>query len=93
MRGIEPQVSTHEAPMRVRSDTNVPALAGAIANALRKHGAAELHAIGAGAVNQAVKAIAAATNMQQLSCVPTFGEGAGDDERTFIRFTVRRLAS
>ena len=62
---------------------------------LRNHGSAELQAIGAGAVNQAVKAIAitrgfVAPNGIDLVAIPAFTkveiEGA---ERTAIRFLVQ----
>lgn len=46
--------------MKAAVTTNPVSLAGAIAAAVSKEGKAEIRAIGAGAVNQAVKAIAVA---------------------------------
>lgn len=43
--------------MKVKANTNVNKLAGAIAGFVREEGKAELQAIGAAAVNQAVKAV------------------------------------
>ena len=43
--------------MKVKKTTDVKKLAGAIAVAVREKGSAELQAIGAAAVNQAVKAV------------------------------------
>ncbi|WP_251612950.1 stage V sporulation protein S [Senimuribacter intestinalis] len=43
--------------MKVKANTNVNKLAGAIAGTVREEGKAELQAIGAAAVNQAVKAV------------------------------------
>lgn len=46
--------------LKCGGSTQVSAAAGSIAHALREHGRAELHAVGASAVNQAVKASAVA---------------------------------
>jgi len=48
------------AALRVASTSNTTALAGAIAWRVRQEGQVEVEAIGAGAVNQAVKAVAVA---------------------------------
>ena len=81
--------------LKVSSDSKPKAVAGALAAVLRNHGSAELQAIGAGAVNQAVKAIAitrgfVAPNGIDLIAIPAFTkveiEGA---ERTAIRFLVQ----
>jgi stage V sporulation protein S len=61
---------------------------------VREAGRAEVQAIGAGAVNQAVKAIAIATGYLadedvHVVCVPTFAEVVIDDqERTAIKISV-----
>jgi len=61
---------------------------------LREHGSAEVQAVGAGAVNQAIKAIAisrgfVAPNGIDLICIPAFAEIEIDgEERTAIRFIV-----
>ena len=81
--------------LKVSSDSKPKAVAGALAAVLRNHGSAELQAIGAGAVNQAVKAIAitrgfVAPNGIDLIAIPAFTkveiEGS---ERTAIRFLVQ----
>lgn len=61
----------------VSSHTKAPALAGAIAAVIRKHGQVEIRAIGAAAVNAGVKAIAIARQYVspqgiQLVCSPAF---------------------
>ncbi len=43
--------------IKVKATSRTAAVAGAIAGVIREHGLAEVQAIGAGAVNQAVKAI------------------------------------
>ncbi len=61
---------------------------------IRQVGQAELQAIGAGAINQAVKAIAIARSYLEdegidLWCVPSFIELAIDgEERTALRFVI-----
>jgi len=71
-------------------------LAGAIAGVVREHGRAEMQAIGAASVNQAVKAVAIARGFLELEgievvLVPTFTRVMiGDEEKTAIRFTVER---
>lgn len=69
-------------------------VAGAIAGTIRERGSCELQAIGAGAVNQTVKAIAIARGFlapsgMDLICVPAFIDILiGGEERTAIRFHV-----
>ena len=53
-------MSTPQSLLRVTSNANVHKLAGAIAHSIRSHGAVDVQAIGANAVNQSVKAIAVA---------------------------------
>lgn len=83
--------------MKAAVTTNPVSLAGAIAAAVSKEGKAEIIAIGAGAVNQAVKAIAVARGYvaasgKNLVCVPGFTTVPTDgEERTAIRFTVEAL--
>ncbi|MDR5683604.1 MAG: stage V sporulation protein S [Armatimonadota bacterium] len=80
--------------LRVSADSNPKAVAGALAALLREQGSAELQAIGAGAVNQAVKAIAiargfVAPNGIDLVVIPAFARVEIDgEERTAIRFVV-----
>jgi len=52
--------------IRVAAQSRSTAVAGAIAGVVREHGRAEIQAIGAGAVNQAVKAAAIARGFLEL---------------------------
>ena len=79
------------------SAKSVPnSVAGAIAGVIRESGSGEVQAVGAGATNQAVKAIAIARGYlapagMDLVCVPTFGNIViNDEERTAIRLIVER---
>ena len=79
------------------SAKSVPnSVAGAIAGVIRESGSVEVQAVGAGATNQAVKAIAIARGYlapagMDLVCVPTFGNIVINDvERTAIRLIVER---
>lgn len=80
--------------IKVSAKSRSTAVAGAIANVIREHKEAEVQAIGAGAVNQAVKAIAIARGYLKqdgldINCAPTFVEvDVGGQERTAIKFTV-----
>jgi stage V sporulation protein S len=80
--------------LKVSAQSNPKSVAGALAAVLREHGVAEVQAVGAGAVNQAVKAVAiargfVAPNGLDLVCVPAFAEITIDgEERTAIKFIV-----
>jgi stage V sporulation protein S len=80
--------------LKVSAASKPKAVAGALAAVLREKGAAELQAVGAGAVNQAVKAIAiargfVAPNGIDLICVPAFSEiDIEGQERTAIKFII-----
>ena len=80
--------------LKVSSKSNPKAVAGALAGVIREEGKAELQAIGAGAVNQAVKAIAiargfTATSGINLTCIPAFVDVEIEgEERTAIKFLV-----
>lgn len=80
--------------LKVASSSNPNKVAGALAGVIRERGRAELQAIGAGAVNQAVKAIAIARGYLapsgiNLVCVPAFTEVQINGEtRTAIKFIV-----
>lgn len=83
--------------LKVAARSNPNAVSGAIAGALEDHGVVELHAIGAGAVNQTIKAIAIARRMVEeegapsIKVVPGFMELEIDGKlRTGIRFIVER---
>jgi stage V sporulation protein S len=80
--------------LKVSSTSPSTAVAGAIAGVVRETGHAELQAIGAGAVNQATKAVAIARGYLALDgidvvLVPTFTEVTiADDVRTALRMIV-----
>ena len=80
--------------IRVAAQSRSTAVAGAIAGVVREHGRAEVQAIGAGAVNQAVKAVAIARGFLALDgldmvCIPAFTDvEIGGQERTAIRMAV-----
>lgn len=82
--------------IKVSAKSRSTSVAGAIAGIMREAGHAEVQAIGAGAVNQAVKAIAIArTYLVQdgidAICIPTFAEVSIDNqERTSIKFLVEK---
>ncbi len=83
--------------LKVASRSNPNSVAGAIAGALEKDGVVELHAIGAGAVNQTVKAIAIARrlvergNTTPIRVTPGFVElKIAGEEKTGIRFIVEK---
>ena len=68
--------------------------ASAIAGVVREHHRAEVQAIGAGAVNQAIKALVLATGYLKndgidVACVPEFADVAIDDKvRTAIKLVI-----
>ena len=80
--------------LKVSSKSNPNSCAGALAGVLRQHGAVEVQVVGAGALNQAVKAVAIARGFVadsglDLVCVPTFADIEIDGEsRTAIRLLV-----
>jgi len=80
--------------VKVSATSLTTAVAGAIAGIIRDHGEAAVQAIGASAVNQAVKAIAIARSYLEeegvvIACMPHFVEvDIGGQERTAIRFDV-----
>lgn len=80
--------------LKVSSTSKPKSVAGALAAVLREKGTVEVQAVGAGAVNQSVKAIAiargfVAPNGIDLVCIPAFSEIDIDgEERTAIRFIV-----
>ena len=80
--------------IKVSANSRTSAVAGAIAGVVREHHRAEVQAIGAGAVNQAVKALVLATGYLRndginVRCVPEFAEVTIEDKiRTAIRLVV-----
>jgi Uncharacterized protein conserved in bacteria len=80
--------------LKVSATSKPVAVAGAIAGVIRSKGRVEVQAIGAGAINQAVKAIAisrgyVAPGGLDLVCIPAFIDISIDgEERTGIRLLV-----
>lgn len=80
--------------LKVSTKSNPNAVAGAIANILKNQKRIDIQAIGAGSINQAVKAIAIARGFivlsgTDLSCVPVFAEVDIETQtKTAIRFIV-----
>ena len=63
--------------LKVSSKSNPNSVAGALANVMREKGSVEIQAIGAGALNQAIKSIAIARGFvaptgKNLFCIPAF---------------------
>lgn len=80
--------------LRVSTKSNPNSVAGALAGVLREKGTAELQAVDAGALNQAVKAVAIARGFVapsgiDLVCVPAFADIEIDgEERTAIKLII-----
>lgn len=82
--------------LKVSSKSSPASVAGAIAGMIKDGSTVEIQAVGAGAVNQAVKAIAISRGFLspigiEIACVPAFADIVIDGEyRTAIRFSVER---
>ncbi|MBR2500371.1 MAG: stage V sporulation protein S [Clostridia bacterium] len=80
--------------LKVSSKSNPNSVAGALAGVIRESKTAEIHAIGAGALNQSIKAIAIARGFLtpsgiDLICYPAFSDiEINGEERTAIKLTV-----
>lgn len=80
--------------LKVSAKSSPNAVAGALSGVLRENGHAELQAVGAGALNQAIKAIAIARGFvapsgMDLVCIPAFTDIVIDgEERTAIKLIV-----
>ncbi len=80
--------------IKVSAQSRSTAVAGAIAGVMREQGYAEVQAIGASAVNQAVKAVAIACGYLEqdnmdLVIVPSFTEvDIEGNERTAVRLAI-----
>ncbi len=81
--------------IKVSANSRTSAVAGAIAGVIREHGRAEVQAIGAGAVNQSVKALVLAMSYLQerdemeVVCMPEFVDVEIEDKvRTAIKLVV-----
>jgi stage V sporulation protein S len=86
------------AALKVSAKSNPNAVAGALAAVMRERDTAEIQAVGAGAINQAIKAVAIARSYLKDSnldviCVPSFITVAiSENERTGISLAVERRA-
>lgn len=83
--------------IKVSANSRTSAVAGAIAGVFREHGRAEVQAIGAGAVNQSVKALVLAVSYLKerddidIACVPEFVDVEIEGKvRTAIKLVVER---
>ena len=80
--------------LKVSAKSSPNSIAGALAGVIRERGTAEIQAIGAGALNQAVKAVAIARGFVapsglELICIPAFTDIIIDgEERTAIKLIV-----
>ncbi len=80
--------------LKVSTKSNPNSVAGAMAGVLRQHGIVEVQVVGAGALNQAIKAVAIARGYVaaggiDLVCVPTFADIEIEGERrTAIRLMI-----
>ena len=81
--------------LKVSSKSNPNSVAGALAGVIREKGKAEIQAVGAGALNQSVKAVAIARGFVapsgvDLICIPAFTDIEIDgEERTAIKLLVQ----
>ena len=91
---VEREESLYMETLKVSSKSNPNSVAGALANVFREKGNVEIQAIGAGALNQAIKAIAIARGFvapsgKNLVCIPAFTDIVIDgEERTAIKLIV-----
>ncbi len=80
--------------LKVSSKSNPNSVAGALAGVIRESGSAEIQAIGAGALNQSIKAIAIARGFLapsgiELVCIPSFADvEINGEERTAIKLLI-----
>ena len=80
--------------LKISSKSNPNSVAGAIAGLVKESSKAEMQAIGAGALNQAIKSIAIARGFvapsgKNLICIPAFTDiQINGEERTAIKLIV-----
>ncbi|PIC71870.1 stage V sporulation protein S [Sporosarcina sp. P18a] len=83
-------------PLKVSSRSNPNSVAGALVAVIREQGFAEIQAVGAGALNQAVKAIAIARGFVapsggDLVCAPAFTDiEINGEARTALKLFVEK---
>ena len=81
--------------LKVSSKSSPNSIAGALAGVVREKGSAELQAVGAGAINQAVKAVAIARGFVapagvDLICIPAFTDiQINGEEKTELKIIVQ----
>jgi len=92
------QANEHQSSLsclKVSSKSSPASVAGAIAGMVKDGVPVEMQAVGAGAVNQAVKAIAISRGFLspvgiEIACIPSFADIIIDGEyRTAIHFSIR----
>ena len=80
--------------LKISAKSSPNSIAGAIAGLVKENGRAEMQAIGAGAINQAVKAVAIARGFvapsgMELVCSPAFtAVNIDNEDKTGIKFVV-----
>lgn len=80
--------------LKVSSKSNPNSIAGALANVLREENTVEIQAVGAGALNQAIKGIIIARGFvapsgKNLYCIPAFSMALIEgEEKTAIRIVI-----
>ena len=83
--------------LKVSSKSSPNSIAGALAGVVREKGSAELQAVGAGAINQAIKATAIARGFMapagvDLVCVPAFTDiQINGEEKTAMKLIVKPI--
>jgi stage V sporulation protein S len=98
LRPTTPEVEGHMdvEVLKVSGKSRPSSVAGAIAGVVRQAGRVEIQAIGAGATNQAIKAVAIARGYLissgiDIVCIPAFIDVMiEDEERTAIKLLVER---
>ena len=84
--------------IKVSATSRTSAVAGAIAGVIRENNKADVQAIGAGAVNQAVKALILANGYLKeegihVACIPEFVDVEIEDKvRTAIRLVIKPMS-
>ena len=83
--------------LKVSSKSNPNSVAGALANLFRERKTVEIQAVGAGALNQAIKAVAIARGFvapigKNIVCIPAFTDiNIDGEERTAIKLIVEAI--
>ena len=81
--------------LKVSSKSKPNSVAGALANAFKEKGTIEIQAVGAGALNQAIKAVAIARGYiaptgKDIYCIPAFSDiSIEGEERTAIKLIIK----